>query len=158
MGSLALQQWLKKNRLIKQANQADSSELILLISTWCRYSEQYMNLKSYFWMKEWYFGMINRKLRGIIQTKLWNIIYWSKCCDSRSRYICIIEVYIAKGRKLEYTFHSVDDNLELKHHMDQYNYNNVKAVEASFGQGTKVCTKQLKREESTFQSRKNILL
>jgi hypothetical protein len=61
-----------------------------------------------------------------------------------------MEVYIAKGRKLEYIFHSVDDNLELKHHMDHHNYNNVKVVEASFGQGITVCTKQLKREESTF--------
>jgi hypothetical protein len=42
--------------------------------------------------------------------------------------------------------------------MDQYNYN-VKVVEAPFGKGARVYgTKQLKREESTFQGRKNIPL
>jgi hypothetical protein len=51
---------------------------------------------------------------------------------------------------VEYTFHSIDDNLELKHHMDQYNYN-VKVVEDHFGQGTRVYgTKWLKKEESSI--------
>jgi hypothetical protein len=47
-----------------------------------------------------------------------------------------MEVFIAEGRKLEYTFLKVaDENLELKHHMDQYSYyNNVKVVEAPFEQ------------------------